>query len=349
MRKYKVIVWGVGSVGKYAIRTIFEKKSLELVAAIDANPSIVGKDIGEVLGMDPTGVIVSDDISAELSKEADIVLLYVGIRAPAIDLIFQALNAKKNVLTTLNVYNYQDTAPELYEKINACALENNVTYCQQGIYPGLFTPYLPVVLASMTGRVDKVEINCIEDDMGNPSEWVKVFGYGHDPKTFDPSIFTSLFSSYYGPTVKEVARRCHLEYDEYVEECETFTHDKVIHTKYLGDVNPGTIAYHKVSMMCKKDGKEVSGFHITHKIGREQSPIQENENSIVIYGDPNLKVTIDGLISLKPADSDDSVFVAGGKPFATSTSPSINLINTVVEAAPGWVDALDLKAAQPIA
>lgn len=345
---YKVIVWGVGNVGKYAIRMILEKKTLELVGAIDVNPAMVGKDVGEILGMGNTGIIVSDDIEGELSKEADIVLAYVATGKNNDDYILQALKAGKNVLSPLNVYNYRDTNPEMYEKINACAVENNVTYCQQGIYPGLFTPYLPVVLAGMTGKIEKVTVNSVEDDMGNPSEWAKAFGYGKDPETFDSSIFTSLFYSYYGPTVKEIARRCHLEYDEYVEQCETFTHDKLIQTKYFGDIQPGTIAYHKVSMMCMKDGKEVSGFHITHKVGREQSPIQETENSIIIYGDPNLKVTIDGLTAPKPPGADESVFVPGGKPFATSAAPSVNLINTVVEAAPGWVEALDLRATQPI-
>ncbi|EDS05712.1 hypothetical protein CLOSCI_03080 [[Clostridium] scindens ATCC 35704] len=33
MKKYKVIVWGLGSVGRYAVIMIQSKKSLELVCA----------------------------------------------------------------------------------------------------------------------------------------------------------------------------------------------------------------------------------------------------------------------------------------------------------------------------
>lgn len=33
MKKYKVIVWGLGSVGRYAVKMIQSKKSLELVCA----------------------------------------------------------------------------------------------------------------------------------------------------------------------------------------------------------------------------------------------------------------------------------------------------------------------------
>ena len=49
MKKYKVIVWGLGSVGRYAVKMIQSKKSLELVGAVDVDPKKVGKDAGESL------------------------------------------------------------------------------------------------------------------------------------------------------------------------------------------------------------------------------------------------------------------------------------------------------------
>ena len=41
MKKYKVIVWGLGSVGRYAVKMILGKKSLQLVGAIDVDPAKV--------------------------------------------------------------------------------------------------------------------------------------------------------------------------------------------------------------------------------------------------------------------------------------------------------------------
>ena len=68
MKKYKVIVWGLGSVGRYAVIMIQSKKSLELVCAIDVDPKKVGKDAGEIFGFDKANVIVSDDIDEVLAS-----------------------------------------------------------------------------------------------------------------------------------------------------------------------------------------------------------------------------------------------------------------------------------------
>lgn len=56
MKQYKVIVWGLGNVGRAAIRMIQEKQSLQLVAAVDIDPKKVGKDAGEIFGFAKTGV-----------------------------------------------------------------------------------------------------------------------------------------------------------------------------------------------------------------------------------------------------------------------------------------------------
>jgi hypothetical protein len=169
MKKYRVIIWGMGSVGRYAVKMIQGKKSLDLVGAIDTDPMKTGRDAGELFGFPSTGVIISDDIDQVLELEADVVLLYLptiyekgnmrpsGYR-PMAENICRALKAKKNVLTPLPTYHLHKTAPAIYEMINQCAIENGVTFVQQGIFPGLYNPYLPVVLASMAGRVDRVII-----------------------------------------------------------------------------------------------------------------------------------------------------------------------------------------------
>lgn len=54
-KKYKVIVWGLGNVGRYAVKMILQKKSLELVGAVDIDPLKVGKDVGELFGFGQAG------------------------------------------------------------------------------------------------------------------------------------------------------------------------------------------------------------------------------------------------------------------------------------------------------
>ena len=258
MKKYKVIVWGLGSVGRYAVKMIQSKKSLELVGAVDVDPKKVGKDAGEIFGFDKANVIVSDDIDEVLKQEADVVLIYLpnmrdegNLRptgfTPNARNICKALSANKNVLTTLPVYNMKETAPQLYDMVNNCALEHGVTYIQQGIFPGLFNSYLPVVVSSMAGRIDKLIVTGGQDDSYNTSPWVQVFGYGKDPKDFNGDVIKDIITSYYGPTVMEIARRCGIEYDDYVEEHRLFT-SKMELNPPCGKVMPGTISAHEFIM-----------------------------------------------------------------------------------------------------
>jgi 2,4-diaminopentanoate dehydrogenase len=346
MKKYRVIIWGLGSVGRYAVKMIQQKKSLELVGAIDVDPAKVGKDAGEVFGFPKTGVTISDNTDAILNMDADVVLFYLpdmrdkGDNRPTgftrgAENICRALRARKNVLTTLAIYHVHKTAPKLYNMINTCALENGVTYVQQGIFPGLYNPYLPVVLSSMAGRVDSVIVTGGEDDSYNFSPWVQMFGYGKDLAAFDSGALKDMITSYYGPTTMEIADRVGLEYDEYVEDHEIFSAEVELNPRSIGKVMPGTISAHAFTMRCMKDGKEVTGFHFTHKVCHKIQPHPPIEDKIIIEGEPNMSISIKGMLS--PVE-----------PFATSAAPSVNLIPQCVEARPGFVDALDLPASKPV-
>jgi len=345
MKKFKVIVWGLGSVGRYAIKMIMQKQSLELVAAVDIDETKVGQDAGELFGFGTAGVTVTPNIDEALKLEADVVLVYLpnmrdkgNMRpsgfTPNAENICKALNAKKNVISPLPIYAMKNSVPEIYNMVNETAIKNGVTYTQQGIFPGLFNSYLPVVISSMAGKVEKVIVRGGQDDQYNTSPWVHVFGYGKKAEEIDAPLLKDMITSYYGPSVVEIADKIGLEYDEYVEEHKIYTADTTI-TPPWGHIEPGTVSAHEFTMKCMKDGVEVTGFHFVHKVGDDVQAIPPIVDSYTITGEPNLEVIIKGMIP-------------GVESFATSTAPSINLIPQVVGAEPGFIDALDLPASKPI-
>lgn len=346
MKKYRVIIWGLGHVGRYAVKIIQQKRSLELVGAIDVDPKKIGEDAGEVFGFPKTGVIVSDDVDAILNMDADVVLLYVpdmrdeGDNRPTgftggAKMICRALKAKKNVLTTLGIYHVHKTAPKLYEMIKQCALENGVSYVQQGIFPGLYSPYLPVVLSSMAGRVDSVAVTGGQDDAYNNAPWVQHFGYGKDPETFNLGAVKDIITSYYGPTTMEIADQVGLEYDEYVEDHRVVTAEVELNPRSIGIVRPGTISAHVFTMRCLKDGRDVTSFYFVHKVCHKIAPTPTISDTIIIEGEPNITLSLKGML--------DAV-----EPFASSAAPSVNLIPQCVAAEPGFINALDLPVSKPV-
>ncbi|APX71228.1 hypothetical protein M5C72_10705 [Companilactobacillus allii] len=342
MKKYKVIVWGLGNVGRAAIRMIQDKESLELVGAVDVDPKKIGKDSGEIFGFPKTGIVVINNIDDALKLDADIVLDYTplvrdekGGFTPSAEAICKILRAKKNVVTTLPIYYSQVTTPDLYKMINDAAKENNVSYLPTGLLPGAYASYIPTVLAGLMGRVDKIVVQSGEDDQHNFSSWVKVFGYGMDPDKFPQDKLKMGIASYYVSGVYELGERLGFKFDDMKIEHECFKAPVDLHPIF-GTVKKGTISGHRFTMTGMVNGEEKASLIYVHKICDDVAKVPEIDNKIHIEGIPKtLDISIDGMMPL-----DES--------YVTSAAPSVNVIPMVVDGDSGFLQALDLKVVTPL-
>ena len=73
----KVLLYGLGDMGRRIAKAVLQKDGFEIVGAVDIFEGIVGKDLGEVLDLGkPVGVIVTDDVeSLLLGIEANIAII----------------------------------------------------------------------------------------------------------------------------------------------------------------------------------------------------------------------------------------------------------------------------------
>ena len=342
MKKYKVIVWGLGNVGRAAIRMIMDKESLELVGAIDVDPGKVGKDAGEIFGFGKTGVTVSSDVDKVFEMDADVILNYTplvrdekGGFTPSAQDMCRALSDKKNVITTIPIYYSQVTTPELFKMIDDCARENGVTYLPSGLLPGAYASYIPMVISGIMGRVDKIVVESGEDDQHNNSSWVKVFGYGVDPNVFPNERLKAGIVSYYVSGVYEMGDRLGFQFDDFKNTHEVFTAPEDLHPIF-GTVKKGTICGHRFTMSGCVGGKEVVTLRYVHKICNDVALEPPISDTIHIEGLPgDIDVELRGMMPL-----DES--------YVTSAAPTVNIIPAVVEAEPGFRQAMDLPVAVPI-
>ena len=99
---YRVIVWGTGFVGKAVLHSLAGHPNYEIVGVIVNDPAKDGRDVGEILGTSPTGLLASRDAEAVLARDADAVA-YFGPNAMHAEAnmanLTAALRAGKNVVT----------------------------------------------------------------------------------------------------------------------------------------------------------------------------------------------------------------------------------------------------------
>src|SRR3954470_16408078 len=79
----RVVVWGTGFVGKLVIEEIVKHPNFELVGVGVSNPDKVGKDVGDICGIAPIGLLATDDVEALVALKPDALVHYGPTAAKA--------------------------------------------------------------------------------------------------------------------------------------------------------------------------------------------------------------------------------------------------------------------------
>jgi len=167
-KKFRVILWGTGFVGKLVIRELLSHPRFELVAVIVHDPLRDGEDVGSLAGLAPVGLRATTDVAAALQIPAD-ALAYYGptaqFAAQNIENMSQALRAGMDVVSTaMTPFVYPKACPpQLTEPLEKVCQETGKSCFTTGIDPGFANDLLPLVLMGLCGRVDRVRIQEILD------------------------------------------------------------------------------------------------------------------------------------------------------------------------------------------
>ena len=159
-QKIKAVQYGVGKKSLYTMRYMIEK-GIEIVGAVDLNPAVIGKDIGEILGKEKLGiVVVSAEKAEEMIKETKPDICIITTRSLIAELEEPYMLCAKlgiNAISTCEEAFYpQNSNPTLTKKIDELAKANNCTITGTG-YQDIYWGQLITSIAGSTQKITKIK------------------------------------------------------------------------------------------------------------------------------------------------------------------------------------------------
>jgi hypothetical protein len=92
------VQWTTGNVGRRSVVAIAANPGLELIGCFAWGADKVGRDVGELCGIDRLGVTATDDVDALLALRPDCVVY--NPKWPDVDEMVRILEAGVNVVST---------------------------------------------------------------------------------------------------------------------------------------------------------------------------------------------------------------------------------------------------------
>lgn len=185
----KVVQYGVGAIGREIVKLLL-KRDFEIVGAIDISKEIVGKDLGEVVGLEEIGVAISDNSQEVLSQQADVVLHSTGSCLKDVySQIIEVVESGANLISTCEelAYPYHQHS-DLAQRIEERAVKCGVTVLGTGINPGFIMDLLPLVTTGVCQDVRGIKVERVVDALKRRRPLQAKIGVGLTPKEFEEQV-----------------------------------------------------------------------------------------------------------------------------------------------------------------
>ncbi len=188
MHAIPVLQIGMGPLGQRITQFLRERPGLRLVGAVDIDPGKIGTDAGTLAGGPPLGVPVADTLTEALKTcEPQVVLLTTVSSIRSVAPQIKAVVAQGlPVVSTCEELSYPwDAAPETAGAIDRAARAHGVAVLGTGVNPGFLMDLLPICLTAVCQRVDRIEVERIQNAATRRGPFQKKIGAGLDLAAFE--------------------------------------------------------------------------------------------------------------------------------------------------------------------
>jgi hypothetical protein len=341
---YRIVQWTTGNIGTKSVHAIVENSQLELVGCYAWSSEKVGRDVGELCGIEPFGVLATDDVDALLALKPDCVV-YNQMFADVHHLV-RILEAGVNVVTTSEFITGHRLGDGRRRIAQACELGGSTIF-GSGLNPG-FIQLFAIVSAGLSDRVDRISIvEMFDTTIYNSPETEKIMGFGYPIDHPKLLAVTEEGSGIFREAVLVVADALGVELDDI--RCEAAYARATEDIQLPGDwvIAQGCVAGIDVSwkgFVGERDVVEVRGVW-TKGQALEPTWTMGFGYNITVEGRPTIKTTL----AFEPppdfvAETIEEYILLG---LTITAVPAITAIPAVVAAPPGIATYNDLPLLLP--
>ncbi len=163
----RVIQYGLGAIGRAAARVAASRPGIELVGAVDRDPKLTGKDLGEVLGLGrKLGMVVTDKpVILFAQTQADAVIhCTTSSFVEAYEQLTEIVRAGLHCVTSCEealfpYYRYKALAG----KLDDLCIQRAAAVVGTGVNPGLVMDTLALLLTMACQRIEAIRVLRVVD------------------------------------------------------------------------------------------------------------------------------------------------------------------------------------------
>ncbi|NDZ92886.1 dihydrodipicolinate reductase [Streptomyces sp. SID6673] len=329
------------------IAEIIGHPAFELVGVGVSNPEKVGRDVGELCGLDPIGLSATADIDELIALQPDALVHYGPTAAHAdenIALIGRFLRAGVDVCSTAMTPwvwpEMKQNPPTWIDPITEACEVGQASCFTTGIDPGFANDLFPMTLMGLCGEVRTVRASELLDYTNYEGDYEFEMGIGmpadHTPLLEHPDMLIMAW----GATVPMIARAAGIELDDITTTWEKWVTPVEVKTA-KGVLEPGNVAAVRFTINGIYHGETRIQLEHVNRVGEGSAPDWPTGNQNDVY-----RVDIEG----SPSISQETAFrftdgsgrdAAAAGCLATGLR-ALNAVPAVNDCPPGWVTALDL-------
>ncbi len=343
----RVVVWGTGFVGKMVIPEIVRHPAFELVGVGVSAPDKVGRDAGEICGLEPVGIVATDAVEELIALRPDALVHYGPTAANAdanIKLMGAFLRSGIDVSSTAMTPWVWPTMklnpPAWIDPITEACKEGGSSCFTTGIDPGFANDLLPMTLMGLCGEVRSVKALEILDYINYTGDYEEEMGIGRPPD-FTPLLeHSDILVMSWGATVPMMAHAVGIELDEITTTWDKWVTPDPIQTA-KGVIEAGQVAAIHFTINGILRGETRIALEHVNRVGTAAAPdwprgTQDDVYRVEIQGSPS--ITQETAFRFTDGSGRDA---AAAGCLATGLR-ALNAVPALNELPPGWVTALDL-------